>query len=107
MPILPYNALRFNRGNAQCLSWKDVRLRPGGPALSGRMKRWLFSRHLEKSQHSPLKYVYWTCKHTACWLFCQSLPVLGGVDLVIPSDVSVANNGRLSVGEDCLRPLTV
>lgn len=28
-----------------------------------------------------------------------SLPVLGGVDLVIPSDVSVANNGRLSVGE--------
>ena len=27
------------------------------------------------------------------------LPVLGGVNLVIPSDVSVANNGRLSVGE--------
>ena len=31
--------------------------------------------------------------------YISPLPVLGGVDLVIPSDVSVANNGRLSVGE--------
>lgn len=62
-------------------------------------KRWLFLPSSGKKPAFSFKICLLDLKTCCLLAFCQSLPVLGGVDLVIPSDVSVANNGRLSVGE--------
>ena len=99
MPILPYNDLRFNRGNAQLPFVEGCPPDARRPCSFRTVKRWLFLPSSGKKPAFSFKICLLDLKTYCLLAFCQSLPVLGGVDLVIPSDVSVANNGRLSVGE--------
>lgn len=99
MPILPYNALRFNRGNARLPFVEGCPPDARRPCSFRTAKRWLFLPSSGKKPAFSFKICLLDLKTCCLLAFCQSLPVLGGVDLVIPSDVSVANYGRLSVGE--------
>lgn len=70
-------------------------------------KRWLFLPSSGKKPAFSFKICLLDLKICCLLAFCQSLPVLGGVDLVIPSDVSVANVAVDGVNRGAVTSLTL
>ena len=107
MPILPYNALRFNRGNARLPFVEGCPPDARRPCSFRMAKRWLFLPSSGKKPAFSFKICLLDLKTCCLLAFCQSLPVLGGVDLVIPSDVSVANMAVDGVSRGAVTSLTL
>lgn len=107
MPILPYNALRFNRGNARLPFVEGCPPDARRPCSFRTAKRWLFLPSSGKKPAFSFKICLLDLKTCCLLAFCQSLPVLGGVDLVIPSDVSVTNVAVDSVSRGAVTSLTL
>lgn len=107
MPILPYNALRFNRGNARLPFVEGCPPDARRPCSFRTAKRWLFLPSSGKKPAFSFKICLLDLKTCCLLAFCQSLPVLGGVDLVIPSDVSVANVAVDSISRGAVTSLTL
>lgn len=70
-------------------------------------KRWLFLSSSGKKPAFSFKICLLDLKTCCLLAFCQSLPVLGGVDLVIPSDVSVTNVAVDGVSRGAVTSLTL
>lgn len=107
MPILPYNALRFNRGNARLPFVEGCPPDARRPCSFRTAKRWLFLPSSGKKPAFSFKICLLDLKTCCLLAFCQSLPVLGGVDLVIPSDVSVANVAVDGISRGAVTSLTL